>query len=134
MTPDELKALALKIVKDHVEFSKQEDNGFENAVLHKDIADALERVQRETLAARIKFPQIVEYKATGSPHEIALGVYDWLLANIKFLPNEPVSDEEVIARAHECKRSMHPQADIGALYVQGWRACEKKLRGSDDRS
>ena len=56
------------------------------------IVTLLERVQKETLQARIVWPNIIEYTPRGNPHEIARGVADWLRDNIRIAPTQNDDD------------------------------------------
>ncbi len=76
MTKDELKKLAEQWASEY----KPGDNMVEQ------VYKLLDRVQKEVLQARIEWPNIIEYEPSGKPHEIAQGVADWLLDNLKTKP------------------------------------------------
>lgn len=53
---------------------------------------------------RIIWPNFIEYEATGKPHEIAKGVYDWLRKNTKLA--EPAYGEIILEPMPGIKRIM----------------------------
>lgn len=128
MTSDKLKALAEEIARCCYCSDKM---GFTIGPVIEKVVPMLERVQREALTAQIEFPSrnsYIEYLSSSNVNS-AMAAYDWVRDNIKIKPNEPVSDRELIDLAADCKWKMPGICDIGALYVAGWRDCEKRLRG-----
>lgn len=63
---------------------------------------------------RIIWPNFIEYEATGKPHEIANGVYEWLRKNTKLAPFRRFSEEKIlqaIARGWCHERTKHKIMD-----------------------
>lgn len=118
MTSDELKALAWDI------YSGTGPDETVECVVER-IAEALERVQRET--AREVYQNLV----ASMPVRNELIGQTWVEKKPTDTPNEPVSDEELNTEFDRWAKTAINQTIGGTrpMFKIGWRACEKKLRG-----
>lgn len=130
----DLKKLADEIVYGAAGFREPT---FQSITLVNQILEALERVQKETLEARIVWPSGVytppKDQSSYECMEAVKTFHAWLRANIRIAPVEQVGDEELRTMARESCN--HGVEGLPAYYdndvnywIAGYRAAEKKAR------